>query len=104
MSIEDDKILEKLKAKKIDKLEEKLDHNIRGYDHLIDYKDDHKCGLRSDWVDENLQIIIEQHNIEMHLIHLSSTARGRAERSSGCFKAGWHLLICGVMQIKHWRC
>ena len=31
MSSEDEKILEKLKANKIDKLEEKLDHNIRGY-------------------------------------------------------------------------
>ena len=41
MSTEEDKILEKLIAKKIDKLEEKLDHNIRGYDHLIEYKDDH---------------------------------------------------------------
>ena len=51
MSTEEEKILEKLKAKKIDQLEEKLDHNIRGYDHLIDYKDDHKCGLRTDWVD-----------------------------------------------------
>ena len=68
MSTEEDKILKKLKAKKIDKLEEKLDHNIRCYDHLIDYKDDHKCGLRSDWVDENIQIIIEQHNIEIDKI------------------------------------
>ena len=68
MSIEDDKILEKLKAKKIDKLEEKLDYNIRGYDHLIDYKDDGKCDLRSDWVDENIQIIIEQHNIEIEKV------------------------------------
>ena len=65
MSTEEDKILEKLKAKKIDKLEEKFDHNIRGYDHLIDYKDDHKCGLRSDWVDQNIQIVINQHNIEI---------------------------------------
>jgi len=65
MSIEEDKILEKLKANKIDKLEEKLDHNIRGYDHLIEYKDDHKCGLRTDWVDENIQIVIDQHNIEI---------------------------------------
>ena len=65
MSTEDEKILEKLKANKIDKLEEKLDHNIRGYDHLIEYKDDHKCGLRSDWVDENIQIIIENHNNEI---------------------------------------
>ena len=59
MSTEEEKILEKLKAKKIDQLEEKLDHNIRGYDHLIDYKDDHKCGLRTDWVDENIQIVID---------------------------------------------
>ena len=65
MSTEEDKILEKLKANKIDKLEEKLDHNIRGYDHLIDYKDDGKCGLRTDWVDENIQIVIDQHNIEI---------------------------------------
>ena len=65
MSTEEDKILEKLITKKIDKLEEKLDHNIRGYDHLIEYKDDHKCGLRTDWVDENIQIVIDQHNIEI---------------------------------------
>ena len=65
MSTEDEKILEKLKANKIDKLEEKLDHNIRGYDHLIEYRDGHKCGLRTDWVDENIQIVIDQHNIEI---------------------------------------
>jgi len=68
MSSEEEKILEKLKAKKIDKLEEKLDHNIRGYDHFIDYKDDGKCSLRSDWVDKNIQIIIDQHNIEIDKI------------------------------------
>ena len=68
MSTEEEKILEKLKANKIDLLEEKLDHNIRGYDHLIDYKDDHKCGLRSDWVDENIQIVIDQHNIEIEKV------------------------------------
>ena len=65
MSTEEDKILEILKAKKKDKLDEKLDHNIRGYDHLIEYRDDHKCGLRTDWVDENIQIVIDQHNIEI---------------------------------------
>ena len=68
MSTEDEKILEKLKANKIDKLEEKLDHNIRGYDHLIEYRDDHKCGLRTDWVDENIQIVIDQHNIEIDIV------------------------------------
>jgi len=68
MSTEEEKILEKLKAKKIDKLEEKLDHNIRGYDHLIDYKDDGKCGFRTDSVDENIQIVIDQHNIEIEKV------------------------------------
>ena len=32
---------------------------------MIEYRDDHKCGLRSDWVDENIQIVIDQHNIEI---------------------------------------
>ena len=41
MSTEEEKILEKLKAKKIDQLEEKLDHNIRGYDHLYNQLNDH---------------------------------------------------------------
>ena len=74
MSTEEDKILEKLKAKKIDKLEEQLDHNIRGYDHLIHYKDDHKCGLRTDWVDENIQIVIDQHNIEIDKVNKMTIA------------------------------
>ena len=68
MSTEEDKILEKLIARKIDKLEEKLDHNIKGYDHLIEYKDDHKCSLRSDWVDQNIQIVIDQQNIEIEKV------------------------------------
>tara|TARA_B100000287_G_scaffold425220_1_gene471169 strand:+ start:1400 stop:1663 length:264 start_codon:yes stop_codon:yes gene_type:complete len=68
MSNEEEKILEKLKEKRIDKLDEKLDHNIRGYDHMIHYKDDHKADLISDWVDENIQIVINQHNIEIDKI------------------------------------
>jgi hypothetical protein len=58
--------LEKLRQNRILKLEEKLDKDIRGYDHLIQYKDDHTASLRSDWVDENIRIIIIKHNYEIN--------------------------------------
>ena len=65
MFISDKDKLHKLKKIKIDALEEKLDKDIRGYDHIMDYKKDHSAGLVTDWVDENIQIIIEQHNAEI---------------------------------------
>jgi len=68
MSISDKDKLHKLKQIKIDKLEEKLDKDIRGYDHIMDYKKDHSAGLVTDWVDENIQIIIQQHNVEIEKV------------------------------------
>ena len=68
MSISDKDKLHKLKQIKIDKLEEKLDKDIRGYDHIMDYKKDHSAGLITDWVDENIQIIIQQHNVEIEKV------------------------------------
>lgn len=68
MSISDKDKLHKLKQIKIDKLEEKLDKDIRGYDHIMDYKKDHSAGLVTDWVDENIQIIIEQHNEQIEKV------------------------------------
>jgi len=68
MSISDKDKLHKLKQIKIDKLEEKLDKDIRGYDHIMDYKKDHSAGLVTDWVDENIQIIIQQHNAEIEKV------------------------------------
>ena len=58
--------LEKLRQNRILELEKKLDRDIRGYDHLIQYKDDHTASLRSDWVDENIRIIIIKHNYEIN--------------------------------------
>ena len=49
-------------------LEEKLDKDIRGYDNIMDYKKDHSAGLVTDWVDENIQIIIQQHNVEIEKV------------------------------------
>ena len=68
MFISDKDKLHKLKKIKIDALEEKLDKDIRGYDHIMDYKKDHSAGLVTDWVDENIQIIIEQHNAEIEKV------------------------------------
>jgi len=68
MSISDKDKLHKLKKIKIDKLEEKLDKDIRGYDHIMDYKKDHSAGLVTDWVDGNIQIIIEQHNEQIEKV------------------------------------
>ena len=68
MSISDKDKLHKLKQIKINKLEEKLDKDIRGYDHIMDYKKDHSAGLVTDWVDENIQIIIERHNAEIEKV------------------------------------
>ena len=68
MFISDKDKLHKLKQIKIDKLEEKLDKDIRGYDHIMDYKKDHSAGLVTDWVDENIQIIIQQHNAEIEKV------------------------------------
>ena len=57
--------LRKLREKRILWLEEKLDKDIRGYDQLVQYCDDHTAYLRSDWVDENIRIIIIKHNYEV---------------------------------------
>ena len=57
--------LRKLKEKRLLWLDQKLDKDIRGYDHIVQYRDNHTAYLKSDWVDENIQIIIEQHNAEI---------------------------------------
>ena len=60
--------LRKLREKRLLWLEEKLDKDIRGYDHIVQYKDDHTAYLRSDWVDENIRIIIIKHNYEVNKV------------------------------------
>tara|TARA_R100001460_G_scaffold56054_1_gene95496 strand:- start:2131 stop:2406 length:276 start_codon:yes stop_codon:yes gene_type:complete len=58
--------LQKLRKNRINKLEEKLDRDIRGYDHLVKYQDDHTASLRNESFDENLRIIIIKHNYEIN--------------------------------------
>ena len=54
--------LNKLRENKLEQLAKKLDSDIRGYDHIIEYADNHTASLRSDWVDENIRTIIIKHN------------------------------------------
>ena len=60
--------LRKLKEKRLLWLDQKLDKNIRGYDHIVQYRDNHTAYLNSDWVDENIQIIIIKHNYEVNKV------------------------------------
>ena len=60
--------LRKLREKRLLWLEEKLDKDIRGYDHIVQYRDNHTACLKSDWVDENIQIIIIKHNYEVNKV------------------------------------
>ena len=54
--------LNKLRENKLEELAKKLDSDIRGYDHIVEYADNHTASLRSDWVDENIRTIIIKHN------------------------------------------
>tara|TARA_R100000353_G_scaffold97246_1_gene70924 strand:+ start:471 stop:743 length:273 start_codon:yes stop_codon:yes gene_type:complete len=61
--------LEALKKIRADNLLKKLDSDIRGYDHLIDIKKNNIAVLRSDWVDENIRILITKYNYQIGLIN-----------------------------------
>ena len=60
--------LNKLKENKLEELAKKLDRDIRGYDHIVDYADNHTASLRSDWVDENIRTIIMKHNYNVNKV------------------------------------
>ena len=60
--------LRRLKEKRLLWLEEKLDKDIRGYDHIVQYRDNHTVYLKSDWVDENIRTIIMKHNYQVNKV------------------------------------
>ena len=60
--------LNKLRENKIEELAKKLDSDIRGYDHIVEYADNHTVSLRSDWVDENIRTIIMKHNYNVNKV------------------------------------
>ena len=60
--------LNKLRENKLEELAKKLDSDIRGYDHIVEYADNHTASLRSDWVDENIRTIILKHNYNVNKV------------------------------------
>ena len=60
--------LNKLRENKLEELAKKLDSDIRGYDHIVEYADNHTASLRSDWVDENIRTIIIKHNYNVNKV------------------------------------
>ena len=58
----------KLRENKLEQLAKKLDSDIRGYDHIVEYADNHTASLRSDWVDENIRTIIMKHNYNVNKV------------------------------------
>jgi len=58
----------KLRENKLEELAKKLDSDIRGYDHIVEYADNHTASLRSDWVDENIRTIIIKHNYKVNKV------------------------------------
>ena len=67
-STKSERKLLKLKENKLEELAEKLDKDIRGYDHIVQYADNHTAILRSDWVDENIRTIIIKHNYQVNKV------------------------------------
>ena len=58
----------KLKENRLEELAKKLDDNIKGYDHIVEYANNHTVSLRSDWVDENIRTIILKHNYAVNKV------------------------------------
>ena len=67
-STKSERKLLKLKENKLNVLAIKLDKDIRGYDHIVQYADNHTASLRSDWVDENIRTIIIKHNYQVNKV------------------------------------
>ena len=67
-STKSERKLLKLKENKLEELAKKLDSDIRGYDHIVQYADNHTASLRSDWVDENIRTIIMKHNYNVNKV------------------------------------
>ena len=67
-STKSERMLLKLRENKLNELAIKLDKDIRGYDHIVQYADNHTASLRSDWVDENIRKIIIKHNYQVNKI------------------------------------
>ena len=62
------KKLQKLKQLRLKKLEEELDKGIRGYDHLLHYRNDSTVSVKDDRVDETIRTLVMKHNYQVQQV------------------------------------
>ena len=67
-STKSERKLLKLRENKLQELAKKLDLDIRGYDHIVRYADNHTASLHSDSVDDNIRTIIMKHNYQVNKV------------------------------------
>tara|TARA_R100001015_G_C4549021_1_gene111317 strand:+ start:225 stop:503 length:279 start_codon:yes stop_codon:yes gene_type:complete len=60
--------LEQLKKIRLLKYEKELDQALRGYDHLVHYKDDCTISAKDDRIDDNIRTIILKHNYKVQQV------------------------------------
>ena len=60
--------LEQLKKLRLEKYEKELDHLLKGYDHLVEYKDDFTISAKDDRIDDNIRTIILKHNFKVQQV------------------------------------
>ena len=68
-STKSERKLLKLKENKLQELAKKLDLDIRGYDHIVRYANNHTASLHSDSVDDNIRTIIMKHNYKVNQVN-----------------------------------
>ena len=76
--------LKKLRENRLAFLKKKLEKDIQSYDHIVECRDDHTALLKSDWVDENIKIIIIKYNYEVNrtktcLLYTSPSPRDKRQ-------------------------
>ena len=57
--------LEQLKKLRLEKYEKELDHLLKGYDHLVDLRNDSTIVAKDDRIDDNIRTIILKHNYKV---------------------------------------
>tara|TARA_R100000734_G_C3282855_1_gene76101 strand:+ start:205 stop:507 length:303 start_codon:yes stop_codon:yes gene_type:complete len=60
--------LQKLKENRLEEYAKQLDRDIRGYDHIVQYADNHTASLHSNSVDDNIRTIIVKHNYKVNKV------------------------------------
>ena len=60
--------LEQLKKLRLEKYEKELDQALKGYDHLVHYKNDSTISAKDERIDDNIRTIILKHNYKVQQV------------------------------------